>query len=358
LYYFYPAVYRKSTPRNLFKGGMAMPTAKWIIVAGFLFVQVIGCSDKSVKTDVSALNKEGERAPAEALDAKPWPEQWVVVEEERWVPVLVDLDRHLAAARTAFVKGDRKGAKAALDAGAAWLQKEKNEAREKRVGEYNKAISELMSLAMRVEKGDKITLAEFDKGLGKTYPEDLEGLWSVQQVAAVYNFMEQPSPHFVRARELLGKKDGARAAYEVRRGADWLALVAVDSGKGEDRDRLQKAVANLRRVASDMENGRIASPNELNKALAEADRSYAIYYLHWAERAQRERMYEELAAPLKALAARLEAGAKWAGRNLDEGEAKLISRLRAMSSAVKTDGARAEKDVREVLKSVRKQLGK
>jgi hypothetical protein len=350
-----------------------MQTAKWIIAASFLLVPVVGCSDKSaksevsssqkeadksLKTEVSSLNKEAERAPAEALDAKPWPEQWVVVEEERWVPVVVDLDRDLVAARAAFVKGDRKGAKAALVAGAAWLQKEKKEASENRAGEYDKASGELIALAARVEKGDKITLAEFEKSLGRTYPEDLDGLWSVQQTEAVVTFMEQSSPHFLRARELIGNRDNAHAAYEVRRGADWLALVAVDSRKGQDRDRLRNSVANLRRVASDIENGRIAFPNDLNNALAEADRAYALHYLHWAERAAREKMFAQLVAPLKALAASLEAGAKWADRNLDKGEAKLASRLRAVSGAVKSGDAGAEKEVREVLKSTRKYFEK
>ena len=50
------------------------------------------------------------------------------------------------------------------------------------------------------EKSDKITLAEFDRGLGQVLPKDLDTLWSLQQEKAVCCFMEASSPQFARAR--------------------------------------------------------------------------------------------------------------------------------------------------------------
>jgi hypothetical protein len=330
-----------------------MLSTKTILVSGlFLFVLVNGCSEKSVKTNVDSVKKQAEPSSVADSDVPLWPEQWVVVEEDRWIPVTIDLDRDLVTARNAFVRKDHKRVISALEAGITWLKEAKGRAPEKRAGEFDKARTALEKLAAKVKAGDQIPISDFDKGLGQVYPKDMKGLWSAEQIDAVLRFMESPSPHFANARKLLNKKEYDGAADEVRRGADWLALVALNSEESEDRDALDKTVANLRQVANDIEKGRVASA-KLNSVLSESDRTYAIYFLHWAERAQRDKALKELVAPLTALATRIEAGAEWMGRKLDKGEDETVSKIRIISRDIKNTGSHTEREITAVLKKVR-----
>jgi hypothetical protein len=287
----------------------------------------------------------------------PWPAGWLVLDEARWVPIVLELDQHIYRAREDFLRGDRAATKAELERAGVWLtDQQKRVVQGRRSEEYTKARSALQALASKLSTSAPIGSREFDDALRQGYPPDVFQWWAEDEEQAVIPYLIRPVPHFARARELLAKKDMEAAAFEVRRGADWIALLARSKMKDEDRDTFHEIEAQLRAAAEDIAGGKDSAKTELDKALASADRAYELYFLHWAERVKREQKLAQLEQPFNALADRIEQAARGAGRELDAAEAKLTTQLHALANKVKVGDKRLEGETKRLLHDARDYL--
>jgi hypothetical protein len=90
-------------------------------------------------------------------------------------------------------------------------------------------------------------------------------------------FVELPGEHFHKARENFLKKDFKGAASEIRKGAAFLRLEAARATK-EGKVGLTASIAELERLANDVEKGTVTSAKTLDRAFAKAHHGLAKHH--------------------------------------------------------------------------------
>lgn len=95
-------------------------------------------------------------------------------------------------------------------------------------------------------------------------------------------FVDEPSHHFGLAHERFLKKDYARSATELRKGAGFVKLEMARS-TDEGRRTLAEAAIRLEKLAENVESGTVNSIDEINTALARAEQALAVHHQLKAE---------------------------------------------------------------------------
>lgn len=328
---------------------------RWPIIVGIVLMALIGCSDQMDEKQHQLSFGETEELYPVAENAPTWPEHWMVVKGKNQMPYVAEFDRDLISARIAFRKNDFSRALSELNHAISWLRKERVRSFESHFSEYSKAIGTIHKLTKRINSEEMPSLDEFDSILEKAYPQKLSFLWSIKKAEKEFHYMKQPSLHFAHASYLLDHKHFSSAAKEVRRGADWLTLVVLDSVRREDRNALHKAIAQLRQVANEMESGDAISladlKVDLKDALATADRSYAFYYLHWAERDFTKNALSSWVKTVDAVADEFVSSTKWMSQLFGKGARSAFRMMHSFGSDLQDEESKIAKNMLRKVRS-------
>lgn len=207
-----------------------------------------------------------------AKNVEPAPDEWIVYNDQVWLPVVDPLHASMATAFDDFKAHHYDKAADHLKEGAAFLDQEAAHLPKTRAVKARSAAAELQGLAKLAEKS-KLTKKEFIDGTERAYLSDAENRWLVFSATVTEPVLDKPGVHM--AQGLKDAKAGKQklAADEFRRAAGYVELI---KGQGDDSRRLQD-LANL-----GAENALPKIP-ALEKELAYVSRDLAHYELKMAD---------------------------------------------------------------------------
>ncbi|MBL7188989.1 MAG: hypothetical protein ISS70_21895 [Phycisphaerae bacterium] len=129
-------------------------------------------------------------------------------------------------------------------------------------------------------------------------------------------FVELPGEHFHKARESFLKKDLKGAASEIRKGEAFLRLQAARA-TAEGKKGLIASVAELEKLANDVEKGTVTSAKRLDRTFAKSHHALARHHYLKAMEYRTKKDTKRLGQSLRAAAVHLEHGFAWAGHELE-----------------------------------------
>ncbi len=265
-------------------------------------------------------------APAAQPTATRTPTEWIAYDDMTMTPVLDDVSRQIALARTALAASDKDTAATAMHSAAQALSKQADRAaaterqlaaadmtltRESR--ERMKAlVSKLDDTAAQIKAGKINSTAALDRTLDKAARTDLERRWLVSDVDTWYPVSGEPQRHFAAAVEDYAHKDFRAAADEMRKASAYLRLETART-TGNAHAALADAAAAVDRSAQALDQGAVKDKKALEQIAVRADHALALAHRAHAAEAWSRKAYERAGYALKAAAHDVESAAHWSG---------------------------------------------
>lgn len=302
-----------------------------LALVGGVLLNACSSTDKTNNATTTATTSPAATAqPAKAEIKSKSPDEWYVVDETQFIPVLDDLDRHMLAARDTFLKKDNKAAAMHVREGAAFLTKEESKAREQDRERLKATVSDLNSLAADLDKGAVRDVKQIDRAYVKAHQADMESLWVIADEQAWAPYIEEPDAHFRKAHDDFVKKDYRAAATEIRKGEAYVKLerarATTDSQKA-----LTGSAEELETLAKDVQKGTVKDVKKLDDAFARADQSLAKSHYVKASESWAKKLSDKTGYELKAATESLERAASWAGGEASSAASTAVKDGRAVT---------------------------
>ena len=202
------------------------------------------------------------------------PEDWLVIEDKDYIPVVDDLSRKLQSARQAFVKKEPAMAATDIRAAGDLLSKETTGASPQAKGNIDPAVKQLSSLAADLDKKKAIGLKRFDAAIAMTIHADRDRDVLVLDESTWYPDIDEPDRHFQNGHAAILARDYDKAAEEIRKGEAYVKLEAVRS-KGDVKHSLNSSAQELEKLASDTKKGSVKDVKEADNRFGRADLALA-----------------------------------------------------------------------------------
>lgn len=293
------------------------------------------------------------------------PTGWIRYEDRTYTPVVDDVSRHLAAARTALASHDNAKAADSMQAAARALQEQADRAtaldRQHAVADVRVArqsharmvmlTKRLDAVAAQIRAGKVPTTATLDKVLGKAQRSDLERRWLVTDVTTWYSVADEPQRHFGAAIEAYAKKDYQAAASEVRKAAGYVRLESARA-VGSTGKELDAAAAALEKTARSLDKGAVRTGKDLDKVFAKADHALALAHRAEAAQSWARKAYDKTGYELKAAAQGIEGAAVWSGAEAKAAAAAGAADARAIGNKLASGGVWAKDEVAKGFESL------
>ncbi|NJO93957.1 MAG: hypothetical protein HC820_05610 [Hydrococcus sp. RM1_1_31] len=188
-------------------------------------------SQPSQKTPQTAQNVSTQKKIVNSA-----PDDWIVTEDEVWIPVVDGLGQHLHSARQSFVNRDNKASASQIREAAAFLKRESGRASSQSKAPIEKAIANLEKLAGEVESGKITSVAQLDPVFVEAYQADSEHIWVMVDEQQWFPVVEKPSQHWRNARENFLKKDNQAAAQEIHKGVAF-AFLKLEAHRASEEEK-------------------------------------------------------------------------------------------------------------------------
>jgi predicted nucleic acid-binding Zn-ribbon protein len=206
------------------------------------------------------------------------PDDWVIVNDETFIPVVDKLGEHLSQARRDYLKGDNKAAAVAMREGAAFLKQELPKALKESQTALNKSIEDLQKNASLVENNQITSVTDLDQIFVQAYQADTEHLWAIIDDQEWIPIIEKPQQHWQTARKDFLNKDNRSAAIEVRKGIAFLDLEAHRTTDENIKSTLSNTIQNLEQLSKDIKEGKVTDVETLNRGFAKAQLAMGQFY--------------------------------------------------------------------------------
>jgi hypothetical protein len=206
---------------------------------------------------------QGSQACAEVAVA--WPEGWLVVRHEEWIPVLDDLGRRLHEARSSFQSGDLPATIDGIRTGVIFLEAQLSDASAQDRAALESSITVLRAIMSRLNEDEEVTLEQLDIALTNAYRSDLEREALVVETGSSVPYLERPERHLQLAIERFMVDNGEEeAAREIERASAYLRVEANRRDSGE-RAQLIEAAQDLEYVAARVRNFELRDRSQLDR---------------------------------------------------------------------------------------------
>lgn len=239
-----------------------------------------------------------------AKNVEPAPDDWIVYNDQVWLPVVDPLHASMATAFNDFKAHQYDKAADHLKQGAAFLDKEAAHLPKTRAAKARGAAAELQDLARLAEKS-KLTKKEFIDGTERAYLSDAENRWIVFSETVTEPVLDKPGVHMAQGLKDAKAGKPKLAAADFRRAAGYVDLI---KGQGDDSRRLQD-LANL------ADENALPKIPAIEKELAYVSRDLAHYELKMADQ---ETNAERSSAHLRAAAYHIDKSASYEHRTNDD----------------------------------------
>jgi hypothetical protein len=288
---------------------------------------------RAAKTPVAATAQSTSKSEI----ASRTPEDWIVVQDKDYIPVIDDLSRKLQSARRAFMMKDPVTAATDIRAAADLLSKETSEASRGGKENIDATMKQLSALAADLDGRKTIGVERFDAVIAAAHHADLERDWLVLDEASWYPYIEEPDRHFQNAHRSFLAHDYEKAAQEIRKGE---AFVKLEAGRtsGEVEYSLNSSAEELEKLAVDTQRGMVKNVGDADNSFRRADRALAQSHQlkakeRWAKKETVSAGYE-----MKAGALLLEQSADWAGSEARAGVSEVVRDTKVLAGKL-TEGS-------------------
>lgn len=193
-----------------------------------------------------------------------WPEGWLVVQHEEWIPVLDELGRSLHSARGVFQNGDRTAAISEIQRGIVFLETQTSAASARDRASIESAISTLRTLKARLSSGDDVSLEQLDIAFVNAYRSDMAREALVVQTGSAVPYLDRPEAHLKQAVVRFQSYRAEEAANEIDKAAAYLHLEANRLDLLE-RAQLVEAAQDLEHTAARLRLDEIRDFTELDR---------------------------------------------------------------------------------------------
>lgn len=318
---------------------------KLIAVFIFTLAGLIACDrrndDATREADGAATSSTG-GMPAKAEIAPRQANDWIVLEDTTYIPVLDDFGRSLLDARANFVKKDNKAAASDLRKSAEILKREEPAASRSSQESSATAAGALNRLADSIDKGEVRSVKQVDAIINNAYKADTERDWIVVNEWAAYP--DEPDQHFRRASDNFAKKDYRAAAAEIRKGVAFLRLEA-GRATADGKAALQSSAQELSQLADKVEKGAVRDASELNQPFAKANHALAQAHYRNASESWARKAVDATGYELKAAASDVEKAFAWAGQKVEAGTSDVINDTRLVARKLNTGAVHGAEEV-------------
>ena len=218
----------------------------------------------------AALAKNASVKPAES-------EQWIVGDNERFIPVVSSLEQHLLRAQEAQDRHNNKLIAIELRAAAGSLQPQHKNLIEPVKPDLLAATKNLNQLATQAEAG-KTNTQMLMKASTAAYDADMQNGLPTLQTDQWRNIYRYPMAHFTAARAALSK-DVKVATTELRKAKSYLDISAARAN-GTSRMSLDSRSVDIGSLANQVSEGKVKDPKELDRVASDSARALSDFYYH------------------------------------------------------------------------------
>ena len=162
---------------------------------------------------------------------------------------------------------------------------------------------------------------------------------------------EWPELDFTSAYDSFEKKDFARAAQEIRKGADFLKT-AAERSSGKIRGDLSRSYNEIVKLSTDIENGSVKSSSRLKKEFSRAHQSLSEYYNERLGNSWLKRDTDNAGRELKSAVSNLEHSLSWAGNETKQKTKTVINDARSLGERLINKVALTAKEVETEIQKV------
>lgn len=258
-------------------------------------------------------------------------DEWIVAEENNWLPVVDGLGQHLQMARQQFEAKDFKAAATEIRAAAGFLKDESttltNPAAQQAIQMVN---DELEKLAGRVEAGKVTSIEGLNTTFRDAYQTDIDHRVSGLSAAARAVLADQPGKHFQQAVSALAKNNNKTAAQELSKGIAF-AKIEESAATGMAKDDLTTAIANLETVAGELAKGEPVDNMTVGRLIARAHYALANQHMARSGEAQTSNNLTEMGYELQAATNQLELAATQSGYKIEGEYAARLENLKSLA---------------------------
>lgn len=286
--------------------------------------------------------------PAPAHDAV---RDWLVIQDTTYIPVIDDVSRKLAAARTAFLAKDATAAATDVREAAQLLAEQEAKVPASERNRLVAATRELDRLAADLDAGRVNTVEQFDAAYAKALRADVVLRHVVIDESVWLQLTDEPQHHFGAAAAAFAKNEYKHAAEEIRKGEAFIELEAIRAGK-DGRNALNAAAAELKKLATSVEKGSVKDGKALEAAFAKAEHALALSHRVSASESWLKKEFKRAGAELEAAAQHVENAAAWVGAEVKAGALAAAADARALGDKLRSGAAWTRDEVAKGFESL------
>ena len=332
-----------------------------LLTASIVFFVTLGLAlgfseEKAEKPTVSAFpSSDAETQSAKAEIAAKTPEDWLVVENTTFIPVMDDVSRKMLDAQMAFQKKDNKRAAEYIRQSASILSGESSGASIKGQKRIQVAARELEKLATELDSNKISSEKQFDAVFVQAHGADIEQRWAVADEMTWYPYVEEPDRHFKSAHDAFLNRDFEKTAAEIRKGEAFVKLEDVRA-TGDAKRSLNASTRELTQLAGEASKGEVKDVKSLDNAFARADYALAISHRakaseDWASKDETKAGYE-----LRAATNYLEQGASRTGGDVETAVSAGVKDTREIAGKLIQGASVATDDVGKAMDTVGQEI--
>jgi hypothetical protein len=318
-----------------------MKTTILSVLVTVLAVFGVACSKSTKDADNAAAKAPVAatgRSTSKSEIASKTPEDWLVIQDQDYIPVIDDLSRKMQSARQAFVRKEPAAAAADIRATADLLSKETPGASPEAKENTDAAMKQLSALAADLDSGKAIGLKRFDTAIAMTIHADRDRDVLVLEESSWYPYIDEPDRHFQNAHGAFLAKDYEKAAQEIRKGEAWVKLEAVRT-KGDVKHSLNSSAQELEKLATDTEKGTVKDVKEADNKFGSADLALAQSHQIKAKESWAKKETVRTGHEMNAGALYLEQSAHWTASEAKAGVSAVIGDTRMLAGKL-TEGSK------------------
>jgi len=310
-------------------------SATVLILVGAAQGQTSGGADNTAaKTPVVTTSESGSKPEI----APKTPEDWIVVQDRDYIPVIDGVSRKLQSARKAFMMKDPAAAATDVRATAELLSKQTSGTSPGLKENIDVAMKQLNALAADLDSKKTVGVKQFDAVIATAHRADLATDWLVVDESSWYPYIEEPNRHFQNAQEAFLAKDYDKAAQEIRKGEAFVTLEA-SRASGDAKQSLNSSAQELEKLAVDMApNWRVKSIVEMDQSWGRADRALAQSHQVQAKGDWQKKETAKAGYEIRAAALNLEESADWAGGEAKTGVSAVVRDTRLLGGKLTVGG--------------------
>ncbi len=204
-------------------------------------------------------------------------EQWIMGDNERFIPVVSSLEQHLLRAQEAQSSHNNKLIAIELRAAAAALQPVRKNFIEPVKPDLLAATKNLDQLATQAEAG-KTDMQMLMKASTAAYDADMQNGLLTMRLDQWRNIYRYPMAHFTVARATLSK-DVKVATTELRKAKSYLDVNAARAS-GTSRISLDAKSVDIGSLANQVSEGKVKDPKEIDRLATDTARALSELYYH------------------------------------------------------------------------------